>query len=719
MYSLPVFIYLFRKKSIQYFLFVFSTLLILCGNTLAQTQSIKNGISWYDTEGNLIQAHGSSIIKHEGLYYMVGEDRTEPWVFNAVNLYSSTDLINWKFRNEIVDRNTNTHLSERTRIVERPCLVYNPNTKKFVLWVKYQNGDYTNDKAAVFSSNTIDGKYTYHKEFKPGGYDSNDGNLFEDTDGSVYYISRSKESKGLNIHKLTSDFLNVESTSILFAGEGREAPVLMKKGNTYYLISSGLSGWDPNPLKYATSTASSPMTGWSGLTTISDRMSYDSQPTSYLQISGTSDTSYFYVGDRWKDPALPESKTVIYPLTLSNGTIDIQYVYEFKFDLEKGTWTSYDDNEYISQDTWSVISSTGGIDGNHTADKAIDNDPNTFWQTSGNSIHLHEIVIDLGSETDVSGFKYEQRNDNEIFGIVKEYELYLSNNLASWGSPVSEGWMSYTTEKYFAKTTARYMRFVAKSEHGRWGNTNYASAAELRLITNNNISKSAWTIPSVDSEAENNPASYAIDGDINTFWHTPWGAEETAYPHEITINLGALYQLTGFTYLPRQDDNENGIIREFQISVSTDGINWEAAAEGTWGNAKNEKWVPLDTVNAQYVKLTAISEINDKPYASAAEISLYGEKSVTTGTNNLPLKNSDTDILVYPNPACNQFTVCLNGIKNAEVLVYNSIGTLMTVAKTNDPVLKFQTESLFKSGMYLILVKDENEKLYSKKLIIR
>lgn len=262
------------------------------------------------------------------------------------------------------------------------------------------------------------------------------------------------------------------------------------------------------------------------------------------------------------------------------------------------------------------------------------------------------------------------------------------------------------------------MRFVSKSEHGRWGNTNYTSAAELRLITNDNISKIGWTLHSVDSEAEGNPATDAFDGDINTIWHTPWGIAETTYPHEIAINLGALYCLTGFGYLPRQDDNQNGIIKDYIISVSTDGVNWEMAAEGSWGNSYNEKRVALDSINAQYLKLTALSEINNKAYASAAEISLYGEKVLATGINGLEDKNLGANIVVYPNPAKDKFCVVLNEMKNAVVSVYSINGNCLSRTKANQSVVRFQTEPLFKSGMYVVKVDDEYRNSYRKKLIV-
>lgn len=693
-------------------------LLLFAGTLCGQTKSIKNGVSWYDTNGKMIQAHGVSILKHQGVYYMLGEDRSNTYTFKGVNLYSSTDLMNWEFRNTIIDRNTNSHLSNLERITERPCLLYNAQTGKFVVWLKYQNGSYTNNKAAIFHCNTIDGKYTYEKEFFPGGYDSNDCSFFVDDDGTAYYISTCKEFNSLNLYKLSSDYMDVESATILSKNEAREAPVIMRKGDLYYLFSSGKSGWDPNPLKY--STSKSLTQGWSAWTTIADRMSYDSQPTCYLQITGTEGTSYFYVGDRWKDPGLPESKTVIFPLDLNNGIVDIHYVYEFKIDLEKGTWKEVDDNEYISQANWKVVSSTGGISGNNIAGNAIDGNPDTFWQTSGAGPHPHEIVIDLGANETVSGFKYIQRNDNNIFGIVKEYKLYLSNDLNNWGDPVSQGWMSYTAEKNFQPTQVHYMRFVADSEHGRWDNTKYASAAELKLIKGEMpISKSAWKIHSVDSQADGNQAEKIFDGDYATIWHTPWGGAQTDFPHEVAINLGASYKISEFSYVPRQDASSNGMINQYELFISEDGNNWGSpVATGTWPETKDEKTVKFAETKGSFVKLVALREVNGNAWASAAEINIYGKEAGPTFANKEVVTNSDDSFSLYPNPAKDNFYVHLNNAKNAEISVFDSNGSLRTVVKTNKQIVCFHKYPLFKRGMYVVKVKDENEKYFSKKLIV-
>ncbi len=120
------------------------TLIMGCVGALAQVKSIKNGPFWLDTDGNVIEAHGVSIMQYNGVYYMIGEDRTNPWVFNGVNMYSSSDLMNWKFENTIIKKNAHPELMNRERIIERPCLLYNKKYNRFVIWLKYQNGAYSN-----------------------------------------------------------------------------------------------------------------------------------------------------------------------------------------------------------------------------------------------------------------------------------------------------------------------------------------------------------------------------------------------------------------------------------------------------------------------------------------------------------------------------------------------------------------------------------------------
>ena len=85
--------------------------------------------------------------------------------------------------------------------------------------------------------------------------------------------------------------------------------------------------------------------------------------------------------------------------------------------------------------------------------------------------------------------------------------------------------------------------------------------------------------------AETAPAGFAIDGDVNTFWHTEWGFPTDPLPHEFTVDLGTPEIITGFAYTARQDGSPNGRIGDWEFVVSNDGENWCApVVPGTLAN---------------------------------------------------------------------------------------------------------------------------------------
>jgi large repetitive protein len=132
----------------------------------------------------------------------------------------------------------------------------------------------------------------------------------------------------------------------------------------------------------------------------------------------------------------------------------------------------------------------------------------------------------------------------------------------------------------------RYAKLVALSEvSGRA----WASAAELQIVTANGtmLSRAAWLISadSAETVSESTPPTNAIDGNVMTYWHTQWSStDDPGHPHELVIDLGSAVEITGFTYLPRQDV-ENGRIANYEFYVSEDGDDWgEPVASGTFPN---------------------------------------------------------------------------------------------------------------------------------------
>jgi len=140
------------------------------------------------------------------------------------------------------------------------------------------------------------------------------------------------------------------------------------------------------------------------------------------------------------------------------------------------------------------------------------------------------------------------------------------------------------------------------------------------------IPQSAMEIIYVDSEetaGEDGKAANVLDGDVETFWHTEWSQSEPDYPHEIIFKLDKEYTIENFSYWPRQNSG-NGRIKDFQIFVSNDTSNWgEPVVQGQWPDKTAKQIEDFDSpVIAQFVKLVALSEVNENVWATAAEINL-------------------------------------------------------------------------------------------------
>jgi hypothetical protein len=138
------------------------------------------------------------------------------------------------------------------------------------------------------------------------------------------------------------------------------------------------------------------------------------------------------------------------------------------------------------------------------------------------------------------------------------------------------------------------------------------------------VDKATLTVVKVDSEetaGEDGRGVNAVDGNSDTFWHTQWQDASPECPHEIIIELSPATTIKGFAYLPRQDDSENGSIKDYEFYVSADDQNFEQpVCKGTFKNSKDKKSVTFEPVKCRFIKLKALSEVNGEAWTSAAEI---------------------------------------------------------------------------------------------------
>jgi hypothetical protein len=156
------------------------------------------------------------------------------------------------------------------------------------------------------------------------------------------------------------------------------------------------------------------------------------------------------------------------------------------------------------------------------------------------------------------------------------------------------------------------------------GGVSFVSFAYPSSVPPRGAAKVKLAFVKVDSEetnAENGYGANAVDGNPDTYWHTQWHTNSPGLPHEIIIELVPPAVIHGFSYLPRQDESENGTIKNYEFYASDVGTNFgQPVNQGTFGPGKGEKIETFEPVKCRFIKLKAISEINGLPWTSAAEI---------------------------------------------------------------------------------------------------
>ena len=247
----------------------------------------------------------------------------------GVGCYSSKDLLNWKFEGIVLpavkdDPNHDLHPS---KVLERPKVVYNKKTGKFVMWAHVESADYSKACAGVAVADSPVGPFIYQGSFRPNNAMSRDQTVFVDDDGRAYQFYSSENNETMYISLLTDDYLKPSGRFTRnFVKESREAPAVFKYKGKYYMLSSGCTGWDPNVAEMA--VADSIMGTWK---TIGDPCTGpDADKTFYAQstyvqpVVGKKD-AYIALFDRWKKKDLEDSRYVWLPILIKDGKITIPW----------------------------------------------------------------------------------------------------------------------------------------------------------------------------------------------------------------------------------------------------------------------------------------------------------------------------------------------------------------------------------------------------------
>lgn len=273
--------------------------------------AIYPGQTWLDTEGKRIQAHGGSVFYEDGVYYWYGENKEKTDGKNGiwhwgVRCYSSRDLYNWEDLGLIIpprpeDPDSPLHPSS---MMDRPHIIYNRDTGKYVCWLKIMEKD-GRQTETVLTADRLTGPYDIVRTgLRPLGMSAGDFDLAVAPDGKAYYYFERVHSETI-CADLTPDYTDVTgyySTHFPHSAPPyvREATAHFRRKGKHYLITSGTTGYLPNPSEAAVADT------WHGPYRVlgnphpqdTSMTSYHSQISSVFKVEGKKDL-YIAVADRW------------------------------------------------------------------------------------------------------------------------------------------------------------------------------------------------------------------------------------------------------------------------------------------------------------------------------------------------------------------------------------------------------------------------------------
>ena len=355
---------------------------------MTTSSSFLPGAIWPDNKGVHINAHSAGVLYHEGQYYWFGEHKIQGDAGNraevGVHVYSSKDLTNWTDEGIALEVSDDPESDiVRGCIIERPKVIYNAKTGKFVMWfhLELKGQGYKAARAGVAVSDKVTGPYTYLRSFRPNagvwpqnlppeerdadsvarakaavgtktnnpggnltplefhlahhedGQMCRDMTLFVDDDGKAYHLYTSEANATLHISQLTDDYLDHAGIYVrAFPGRYMEAPAICKRGGRYWFIASDCTGWDPNPARAAVADSifgpwtelGNPCTGTNPENGLGPEKTFGGQSTYILPVAGKKD-AYIALFDIWRPKNAIDGRYVWLPMRFTDTDFEIAW----------------------------------------------------------------------------------------------------------------------------------------------------------------------------------------------------------------------------------------------------------------------------------------------------------------------------------------------------------------------------------------------------------
>ncbi len=340
---------------------------------LAQLKPIKNDQFWDTVDGDPIYSQGGGIFTFKdpesgvekyywyGAFYKEAElYRNDPSYtqpkdnFVAVTCYSSTDLVNWTFESNVLDRNEVDQHYENTRWMGRLGVAYISEIEKYALFIQHDNG------VLIALADSPNGSFKWHQRLDMtetiGTPNTGDQTLFTDPDSGksylVYSYGRGRNKIYISEIGVKNGMVDLLDCTEVFRGKGREGNCMVKHKDKYYIFASNLYGWDSSYAYYLVSdNVKGPFLPANEMLITPgcmDDYAHITQTGFFVNVKGSKQETVVYCGDRWANFAgngLGYNQW--FPMSFTGETPYFNSLHSWKLDALTGEWEVAEDNNYV------------------------------------------------------------------------------------------------------------------------------------------------------------------------------------------------------------------------------------------------------------------------------------------------------------------------------------------------------------------------------------
>jgi beta-xylosidase len=286
-----------------------------------ETIIVDNSAPRIDVNGQTIDAHGGCLQFFDGTYYLygnkLGTNHDDIFLNCPFSVYSSPNLRDWTYRGNLLK-------DAPTGYYYRPYVVFNPRTKKYVLWYNWYQKLWQGNAGVAVSDSPTGPFVVVNRRARLSGKSPGDGTLFVDDDGTGYYIYTDiANDYAVRAERLNADFTDTSGNGSVFIGFGAEAPLMFRRDKLYYILAGTLCGLCKEGAEVGVLISSSPLGPYKFAGEINHQSGHDtmqaSSDTRLESDAGSNGPSGYWRPHEKTDPFIRAQETWVAKLPSTNG----------------------------------------------------------------------------------------------------------------------------------------------------------------------------------------------------------------------------------------------------------------------------------------------------------------------------------------------------------------------------------------------------------------